>query len=846
MKKFFNCLLILSFLASAAFPNPATGHADGRPRLDTGRNGEPRVQEDRGIVALDQALRDLSNPYSVMCLAVRPEDADWGTLAYYRKRYGARAVAVFVTRGESAPSSSAQDPGVERTRAALRAARLAGSDVYFLNLPDAGPARSADEAVAAWGHDEALRRTVRALRLLRPDVIITNHRSSSAEGQQRAAARLLLEAFDAAPEADRFPVEGTSPWQARRVFQRTMVNEGEVAIDLNEYDRVRGTSYNKIGLAAVDQTLPQDSPPPDRSGKVFYKLVKSSTGESARYASPLFDGLVLPENLVRSITPPRVGDLLATEALALRERLVDALRDRLLEKRAEGTAEVLLGRYGSEFFRVIRYTEALERALALALGIGFDIELSDSLLVPGQKVSARLVLRNGSERALPVVFNAPEQLPGKEGKPAYGLSDVVEVPPGGGIEKEFQYEVPKDAGATLPRSAHLYDENYYPVGSALPGTQMDEPFGARFIGFAQIGISQATITIPVLKRFDISPSVEIATIPFAVLRDWSKPREISFSVRVRNRTPGPLAGRLWVVPLALSVEEYQPVRVDFAEEDEEIAIRMNLKLPILKPPLTPDILLEFRRDDPSQTEALGSARIAVKALEFNLAEGLKVGYISGPDHSLSEALGQLGVEHSEIPIDELSPLITAGDEKTGSNSIRACDLSRFDTIIIDSRALSAHPRLASASECLSGYSGRGGNLVILAQDSPAWNSLAVSRQLSPHAIKLSTERLGPEPGAFKIIEPEHALLLRPNKITDRDFENWNGLRATDLPGEWAADYRALLEWTGGGGKVEKGALLVAQSGAGSVIYTSLDLKAQMLALNPGAFRIFSNLIGYRK
>ncbi|HKG20278.1 MAG TPA: hypothetical protein VKC34_00150, partial [Blastocatellia bacterium] len=196
--------------------------------------------------------------------------------------------------------------------------------------------------------------------------------------------------------------------------------------------------------------------------------------------------------------------------------------------------------------------------------------------------------------------------------------------------------------------------------------------------------------------------------------------------------------------------------------------------------------------------------------------------------------------------DELGPVITSGDDKTGSNSIRACDLSRFDTIIIDSRALAAHPRLASASQCLTGYSGRGGNLVILAQDAPAWNSLAVSRQLSPHAIKLSPERLGPEPGAFKIIEPEHALLLQPNKITEKDFENWTGVRATAMPGEWAAEYHALLEWTGADGKAEKGALLVAQSGEGSVIYTSLDLKAQVLALNPAAFRIFSNIVGYRK
>lgn len=846
-------------MTEAAFTKSAGAQSANSPRPAGPAPFARQVQEDRGIVALDQALRDLSNPYSVMSLAVRPEDADWGTLAYYRKRFGARALAVFLTRGESALPSSPEDAAALRTGAALRAARIAGADVYFLNLKDPGPSKSSDEVLASWGQEEALKRMVRALRLLRPDVIITNHRANSAEGGQQAAARLLLESFDAAPDAGRFPDGETSPWQARRIFQRTMVNEGEVALDLNEYDNVRGMSYARIGLAAAEQTLTQDSPNQDSSGKVFYKLVKSASGESARYAAPLFEGLTLPENLVRSVTPPRVGDLLAREALALQERLIEALKEKLLEKRAEGAAAQLHSRYGGEFFRVIRYTEALERALALALGLNFDVQLSDSVLVPGQKVSARLTLRNGSERSLPVVFNTPEQLVSKEGKPGYAVSDMAEVPPGGVAEKELQYEVPRDAARTLPRPGRAYDENYYPVGSALPGAQSDEPFGAQFVVFAQVGIAQAAITLPVLRRFDIAPAVEISTIPFAVLKDWSKPREMSFGVRVRNRTEGPLAGKLWIVPLALSVDDYQPLHIDFAGEDEEIAVRMNLKLPILKPPLAPDILLEFRAEDPSQAEPLGSARIPVKVMDFDLPEGLRVGYIPGRGSPLPEILNQLGVEHSEVQLDGLGPVVSAPDGKAekvekeekaveaekqgGANP--ACDLSRFDTIIIDSRALSEHPRLPVASECLSEFSKAGGNLVILSQDPSAWNSLAVSRQLAPHTIKLSAEQLGVDAGALKVLEPDHALLLQPNRITERDFENWVQRRATDLPGEWAGEYRPLLEWADAGGEAKKGALLVAQNGEGSVIYTSLDLKTQMLALNPGAFRIFANMLRKR-
>src|SRR5919198_3967081 len=108
---------------------------------------------------------------------------------------------LFATRGEGEDSSTraelGQDLGAVHTREAIEAARIVGADVFFLNLRDIGYTKSPDEAFSAWGHDEALRRMVRAIRLLRPDVIITNHNAKSGEGSEQAVARLAREAFDA-------------------------------------------------------------------------------------------------------------------------------------------------------------------------------------------------------------------------------------------------------------------------------------------------------------------------------------------------------------------------------------------------------------------------------------------------------------------------------------------------------------------------------------------------------------------------------------------------------------------------------------------------------------------------
>src|SRR5207237_10182274 len=140
------------------------------------------------------------------------------------------------------------------------------------------------------------------------------------------------------------------------------------------------------------------------------------------------------------------------------------------------------------------------------------------------------------------------------------------------------------------------------------------------------------------------------TAPFALIKDWETPRDMEIAVALRNRTPGPLAGALWVVPLAVNDETYEPAHLTFNGEDDEATIRLKLRLPILKPPLAPDILLDFRREKPASPEPLGVARIVVKPVDFAVSDGLRVGLFSVADDSLAAALDQLGVVQEETAV----------------------------------------------------------------------------------------------------------------------------------------------------------------------------------------------------
>lgn len=810
------------------------------------------TDDERGLVALDQELRELTNPFTIVCVAARPGDEDDGALAYLRKKQGARTVLLFATRGEGDYSSNVAEMDAElgaiHTRESIAAARLLGSDVMFLNLRDPGYSKSADELLALWGHDEALNRFVRAYRSLRPDVIITRHDSKTGEGVSQAVARLALEAFAGSANAKVAPEAGSEAWEVQRFFGPAGSGAPHVTINLNEYDRVRGRSYAQIGLAAHNQFASTgadlDRLTPERETSA-YKLLASASDEKLKSGAGLLDGLDIPEKVGRSIVPPRVGDQNVLNAVNLGDRLIDALVEKLIEKRAEGTVADLRERYGGQFIRVARFTAVIERALALALGLNVQVGLSDRVVVPGQKLTARIALQNGGARAFPVVLRAPQQLTGQENTEPLKETEVLGLGPGSLVSNEFEYEVPKQSPLTVPVSSHLFDESYYAVGSTLPGTQPDEPFGNQLILSAEVGLGQVSIRLAALARFDIAPPVEVSTVPFAMLKDWSTPRDFEFPVRVRNRTPGALAGALWVVPLALSQDEYEPLHLAFTVEDQEITARLKLHLPILKPPLAPDVLIEFRPEKPAPPDPLGSAKIAVRAIDFAVADGLKVGYIAGRSDWLSFALAELGVTQRELKIEDIGSIEHGSD---ASQSRPDCsDLSSiFDAVVVDEDAYLARPGLILQNRCLLRYARTGGNLVVLSQRPDDWNLILSRQQFAPYSIKLSTDRVAYENSRVKILESEHLVMSAPNQISFKDFEGWLAERAVNVPREWAPEFSALIEASDPGEEPSRGALLASRYGEGTYIFTSLSLRKQLLGGTAGAYRLFANLVSLSK
>jgi LmbE family N-acetylglucosaminyl deacetylase len=166
-------------------------------------------------------------------------------LAYYALGRGSVVANVYCTRGEGGGNMVGTQSGA--ALGALREAELRDClstlgvrYCYFLDQLDWAYTESLTATLEKWGKEPTLERLVRFVRLLRPEVMITMNPAPTPgqHGHHQAAAVLATEAFTAAADPHRFPLqltkEGLSIWQPRRLFYGGGEGEGVFSIVVNQ------------------------------------------------------------------------------------------------------------------------------------------------------------------------------------------------------------------------------------------------------------------------------------------------------------------------------------------------------------------------------------------------------------------------------------------------------------------------------------------------------------------------------------------------------------------------------------------------------------------------------------
>lgn len=167
----------------------------------------------------------------IMGVFAHPDDETGmaATLARYALGQTSVVANVYCTRGEGGGNMVGTQSGA--ALGALREAELryclATLGVrycYFLDQLDWAYTESAAATLRKWGKETTLERLVRYIRALRPEIIVTMNPAPTPgqHGHHQAAGLLATEAFAAAADSNRFPLqlskEGLSVWQPRRLF----------------------------------------------------------------------------------------------------------------------------------------------------------------------------------------------------------------------------------------------------------------------------------------------------------------------------------------------------------------------------------------------------------------------------------------------------------------------------------------------------------------------------------------------------------------------------------------------------------------------------------------------------
>lgn len=767
------CRLILPLAALVLVAIPAEGEAD------------------LGEVAFQQALKDVGTDLRLMCVAAHPDDEDGATLAMYRKKWGYKTFAVIATRGEGGQNEIGpelyEELGVLRTHEMRRASEITGAELHFLDLPEFGYSKSAEETFAIWGEDEALRRMVRTIRELKPDVIISHHTPGGGHGHHQVVGQALLDAFEAAADPDQFPEqigEGLEAWQVARFYVRPYGGgSGGIAEPVenktSELDPLRGYSYAEIAGQALQEHESQgmgffvDRFLSTRSTTTYHlqKQADGGTTDGGDVPAPgggLFAGLM-------DRVPPEARELSASKA-GRSEAFEAALA--LLDK-AEG-----------EHARA-----RLNRLAQVAAELKLRANISDDEAVPGQTVEIATSLFDYGAPNADSVTLAVETKPWLDAKVSDAQTSDL---PDKEASASFKVTIANDQAPTIPHPEHLFKPHFLEPQLTVVAT-------------VKTGNGDVVVRHPIYV--DVAPAVSVAfhDAPYLV-QSGDKSAEIS--LLLTNHAPEARDATVHLVPPRGFLLDQDKLSVSFKREGDQTIL-----------PLETKIIGELLPGDYPLTAAVAesnaSANTIARVVDLEIPQDIRVGVVESYDDTFMTTLAKFGVPHEALTIEDFT----------------ADKLDTFTTIIVDIRAYLVRPDLTANNQALLDYVKRGGTVIVNYHKTFEWEE-----SYAPYPISLSRNRVTVEDAPIKLLVPDHPLFNTPNKIADVDWEGWIQERGLYFPAKWDDAYTPLIETVDPGENPPPGSVLIAEYGDGTYLYTALGWYRQLRELHPGTLRIFANML----
>jgi len=798
-----------------------------------------------GVAALAGALKQLGANKRVLVIGAHPDDEDTELLAILSRGMGVRAAYLSLSRGEGGQNligpELGPEPGIIRTEELLAARQLDGARQFFTRAYDFGFSKTADETFRFWPRDSLLVDVLAVIRRFRPQIVVSIFSGTPRDGhgQHQVAGIVARQAFETLRD---------SSWGPVKLYRAAWSDTGATTLRLDggALDPLAGRSYHQIAMAGRSRHRSQDMGQFERAGPSVDRLAFVEWRDGRRGTKD-GDGLFAGVDTV-------------LHGRARYVALLDSARVRLNPSRPAAIVPLLvralreLGR-GTVGETDAEQRESLEHALAAAAGVAIDGFVDDGIVIPGERLEVEATVWNAGAGGVTLDGIDVTAPPGWKVERLDAATSPV--PQGALATRRFAVTVAPDAPRSQPYflrhplAGGLYDWTGTPadwrglpfepslVEMAARLTIAGQPVTLRrevVYRYRDQGIGEVRRPIVVTQPFDVAVTPDLVVWPI----DGAAGGPRHFTITVTNRARGPAATQVVVTPpsgwAAAPAES-----LSFQREDEAKSLTVTVALP---PGARPGVyalqaaavtagerkegalaVIDYPHIRPrpvahASTAELRAARIALPAVT-------RVGYVRGASDRVPEALQAVGV-----PLELLGP-----------DTLARGDLSRYDAIVIGSRAYEVDAALVASNGRLLDYARTGGLVIVQYQQYPFVNGNFAPYRLS---IARPHDRVTDETAPVTERDAAHRVFHVPNEIGPDDWAGWVQERGLYFAHDWDAAYTPLLETHDPGEPPLFGGLLVAAVGQGTYVYTGLSFFRQLPAGVPGAYRLFANLLALGK
>ncbi|HEY3135203.1 MAG TPA: PIG-L family deacetylase [Blastocatellia bacterium] len=721
---------------------------------------DTRPAEDRGAMALGQAIKRLGVVASVLHTGAHPDDEDSGLLAYLARGRQARTAYLSLTRGDGGQNVIGpelyESLGVIRTEELLAARRLDGAQQFFSRAFDFGFSKSRTETLSKWDREAVLADMVRVIRTFRPLVIVSGFSGTpnDGHGHHQSAGFLTPEAYRAAADPTRFPEqirEGLRPWQAKKLYQRSfdggasprefMPSLSTLSINTGEFDPVLGESYYEIAARGRSQHRSQDQGTIEARGPRYsrLRLIDSKLGP-IKNEKDIFEGI---DSRLTGI-----ADYAGASAAKLRDQLaeVQAAADEAkanynplskssvtevigrglnkLRQIEAGLASLGLGEsesFETSFLLKQKETD-FEDALLKSEGVVVDCFADDEVVTPGQTFNVSVSAYANSTAKL----GKSELLAPKGWTVVRKDEKISESGDRSLLQAEYTVTVAADAEPTRPywlNSERKGDMFAIEAGQPAKGI---EPISASTLT-AVVDLNTAGLAVRVRQeaqhrfadravgelrhQIKVAPAVSVNVSPEILIFPKSATAiEREITVSVTNDRKGGVQGSL--VLQKPDGWQVSPVSSSFnlKREGDRAAFTFTVKAPAGSAETRRALTAVATIDGRQYTQGYEvvsyphieprfiyyPAQAEAEVIDVKVASGLRVGFIEGAGDDFREALTRIGVDVKTID----------------SKQLASGDLSVYDVIVAGIRTYEVRLDVIANNARLMDYVKNGGTYIV--------------------------------------------------------------------------------------------------------------------------------------